>query len=139
MFVTEFVDDLEGFFGEAARVLRNRGRLVVGFMDRDSVWGRYSALDLEGTGVFSPPSLWTSSPSSRGSACDTKRPGRPCSARLRTSREWNAHLEASAGELRGGQGREGPAGPGPGGGSCLSPSKNVECRLPESETVDDAR
>jgi SAM-dependent methyltransferase len=41
VFVIEFVDDVGSFLAEAARVLRRRGRLVVGFIDKDSAWGRH--------------------------------------------------------------------------------------------------
>lgn len=56
VFVIEFVDDREGFLAEAARVLRNRGRLVVGFMDRDSVWGRHFRSTSPAREYFHPPS-----------------------------------------------------------------------------------
>ncbi len=56
VFVIEFVDDLEGFFAEAARVLRSRGRLVVGFMDKDSAWGRYFHKTSRARRFFHPPS-----------------------------------------------------------------------------------
>ncbi len=56
VFVIEFVEDLEGFLAEAARVLRDRGRLVIGFMDRDSVWGRYFHSTSKARAYFHPPS-----------------------------------------------------------------------------------
>jgi SAM-dependent methyltransferase len=56
VFVIEFVDDLDGFLGEAARVLRGRGRLVVGFMDKDSAWGRYFRRNSAVRHHFHPPS-----------------------------------------------------------------------------------
>jgi ubiquinone/menaquinone biosynthesis C-methylase UbiE len=55
VFVIEFVDDLEGFLGEAARVLRSRGRLVVGFMDKDSAWGRHFHRTSRARRFFHPP------------------------------------------------------------------------------------
>lgn len=55
-FVIEFVDDLAGFLGEAARVLRGRGRLVVGFMDKDGAWGRHFHRTSEAGRFFHPPS-----------------------------------------------------------------------------------
>jgi len=55
VFVIEFVDDLESFLGEAARVLRDRGRLVIGFMDKDSVWGRYFHSTSAAREHFHPP------------------------------------------------------------------------------------
>jgi ubiquinone/menaquinone biosynthesis C-methylase UbiE len=56
VFVIEFVDDLEGFLAEAARVLRSRGRLVVGFMDKDSAWGRHFRKTSTVRDHFHPPS-----------------------------------------------------------------------------------
>lgn len=56
VFVIEFVEDLEGFLAEAARVLRDRGRLVIGFMDRDSAWGRYFHSTSKARAYFHPPS-----------------------------------------------------------------------------------
>jgi SAM-dependent methyltransferase len=56
VFVIEFVDDLEGFLGEAARVLRGRGRLVVGFMDKDGAWGRHFHRTSRARRFFHPPS-----------------------------------------------------------------------------------
>jgi ubiquinone/menaquinone biosynthesis C-methylase UbiE len=56
VFVIEFVDDVGGFLAEAARVLRDRGRLVVGFMDRDSAWGRHFHKRSSARRHFHPPS-----------------------------------------------------------------------------------
>lgn len=56
VFVIEFIDDLEGFLGEAARVLRGRGRLVVGFMDKDGAWGRHFHKSSRARRFFHPPS-----------------------------------------------------------------------------------
>jgi len=56
VFVIEFVDDIEGFLAEAARVLRSRGRLVIGFMDKDSAWGRYFLKTSKAQDHFHPPS-----------------------------------------------------------------------------------
>ena len=56
VFVIEFVDDLAGFLGEAARVLRGRGRLVVGFMDKDGAWGRHFHKTSRARRFFHPPS-----------------------------------------------------------------------------------
>jgi SAM-dependent methyltransferase len=56
VFVIEFVDDVGGFLAEAARVLRDRGRLVVGFMDKDSAWGRHFHKRSSAGRYFHPPS-----------------------------------------------------------------------------------
>lgn len=56
VFVVEFVDDLEGFLAEAARALRDRGRLVVGFMDKDGAWGRHFHQASQARRFFHPPS-----------------------------------------------------------------------------------
>ncbi len=56
VFVIEFVDDVEGFLAEAARVLRSRGRLIVGFMDKDSAWGRFFHKTSRARRFFHPPS-----------------------------------------------------------------------------------
>jgi SAM-dependent methyltransferase len=56
VFVIEFVQDIQGFLAEAARVLRSRGRLVLGFMDKDSAWGRYFHRTSRARHFFHPPS-----------------------------------------------------------------------------------
>jgi SAM-dependent methyltransferase len=56
VFVLEFVDDRRGFLGEAARVLRSRGSLVVGFMDKESPWGRHFRSTSAVRDHFHPPS-----------------------------------------------------------------------------------
>jgi len=49
-----FVDDLDETFREARRVLRPRGRIVVGLVDRDSPLGR-AYLARQATSVFYRP------------------------------------------------------------------------------------
>jgi ubiquinone/menaquinone biosynthesis C-methylase UbiE len=56
VFVIEFVDDIHGFIAEAARVLRRRGRLVIGFIDKDSAWGRHFRRTSSARAHFHPPS-----------------------------------------------------------------------------------
>ncbi len=56
VFVIEFVEDLEGFLAEAARVLKDRGRLVIGFMDGNGVWGRHFHATSKARAYFHPPS-----------------------------------------------------------------------------------
>jgi ubiquinone/menaquinone biosynthesis C-methylase UbiE len=56
VFVIEFVDDVEGFLAEAARVLESRGRLVVGFMDKDGAWGKFFHRTSQARRFFHPPS-----------------------------------------------------------------------------------
>ncbi len=56
VFVIEFVDDLEGFLSEAARVLKPRGRLVIGLIDKDSAWGRHFHRTSRARRFFHPPS-----------------------------------------------------------------------------------
>ena len=55
-FVIEFVDDVRGFLGEAAKVLRPSGTLVIGVIDRDSAWGRYFHSSSRARRFFHPPS-----------------------------------------------------------------------------------
>ena len=56
VFVLEFVDDLSGFLGEAARVLCHRGALIAGFIDRDSAWERHFHSNSRARRFFHPPS-----------------------------------------------------------------------------------
>jgi ubiquinone/menaquinone biosynthesis C-methylase UbiE len=56
VFVIEFVDDVGRFLAEAARVLRRQGRLVVGFIDKDSAWGRHFRRTSGARHHFHPPS-----------------------------------------------------------------------------------
>jgi ubiquinone/menaquinone biosynthesis C-methylase UbiE len=56
VFVIEFVDDLILFLGEAVRTIRPSGALILGFIDRDSQWGRYYARDPSHRTYFHPPS-----------------------------------------------------------------------------------
>ena len=56
VFVIEFVDGAGGFLGEAARVLRSGGTIVVGFMDKASAWGRYFRRSSTVRDHFPPPS-----------------------------------------------------------------------------------
>lgn len=56
VFVLEFVDDLEAFLAEAARVLRAGGTLVTGLIDRDSEWGRHFHSSSQAGRFFHPPS-----------------------------------------------------------------------------------
>jgi len=55
VFVLEFVDDLEGFLKEAARVLRSGGTLVTGLIDKDSAWGRHFHSSSKARRFFHPP------------------------------------------------------------------------------------
>lgn len=55
VFVLEFVDDLQGFLGEAARALRPGGALVTGLIDKDSAWGRHFHSSSEARRFFHPP------------------------------------------------------------------------------------
>src|SRR4030042_1200775 len=41
IFVIECVDDLLSFLREAVRTVRRNGALILGFIDRDSLWGQY--------------------------------------------------------------------------------------------------
>jgi ubiquinone/menaquinone biosynthesis C-methylase UbiE len=56
IFVIEFVDDLILFLGEAVRTIKPRGALILGFIDKDSPWGRYYASDPSHRRYFHPPS-----------------------------------------------------------------------------------
>jgi SAM-dependent methyltransferase len=56
VFVIEFIDNLLLFLGEAARTIRKNGALILGFIDRDSPWGRYYARDPSHRRYFHPPS-----------------------------------------------------------------------------------
>jgi ubiquinone/menaquinone biosynthesis C-methylase UbiE len=56
VFVIEFVDDPFVFLREAARSLRRNGALILGFIDKDSEWGRYYAGDPSHRLYFHPPS-----------------------------------------------------------------------------------
>ena len=56
VFVIEFVDDPFVFLREAARSLRQNGALILGFIDKDSEWGRYYAGDPSHRVHFHPPS-----------------------------------------------------------------------------------
>jgi ubiquinone/menaquinone biosynthesis C-methylase UbiE len=56
VFVIEFVDDPFVFLTEAARSLRRNGALILGFIDKDSEWGRYYARDPSHRVHFQPPS-----------------------------------------------------------------------------------
>jgi ubiquinone/menaquinone biosynthesis C-methylase UbiE len=56
VFVIEFVDDPFVFLREAARSLRRNGALILGFIDKDSEWGRYYAGDPSHRVHFHPPS-----------------------------------------------------------------------------------
>lgn len=55
VFVLEFVDDLAGFLGEAAKVLRRGGVLVAGLIDKDSAWGRHFHSSSKARRFFHPP------------------------------------------------------------------------------------
>ena len=57
VFVIEFVEDLASFLGEAARMVRPGGALILGFIDRDSAWGRYYAREPSHRKHFHPPSV----------------------------------------------------------------------------------
>jgi ubiquinone/menaquinone biosynthesis C-methylase UbiE len=56
IFVIEFVDDLVSFLREAVRTVRRNGALILGFIDRDSLWGQYYARDPAQRRNFHPPS-----------------------------------------------------------------------------------
>jgi ubiquinone/menaquinone biosynthesis C-methylase UbiE len=55
VFVIEFVDHLFLFLNEAARTLKKNGALILGFIDKDSRWGRYYARDPSHRVHFHPP------------------------------------------------------------------------------------
>ena len=57
VFVIEFVDNLLFFLREAVRTIRPSGALILGFIDRDSQWGRYYARDPSHRKYFHPPSV----------------------------------------------------------------------------------
>lgn len=57
VFVLEFIDNPFHFLKEAARTLRQNGALILGFIDRDSQWGRYYARDPSHRKHFHPPSV----------------------------------------------------------------------------------
>jgi ubiquinone/menaquinone biosynthesis C-methylase UbiE len=56
VFVIEFVDHVFLFLKEAARILKKNGALILGFIDKDSRWGRYYARDTSHRKYFHPPS-----------------------------------------------------------------------------------
>lgn len=56
-FVIEFVDNPLLFLREAVRTIRPSGALIVGFIDRDSPWGRYYARDPSHRKYFHPASV----------------------------------------------------------------------------------
>jgi len=56
VFVIEFVDNFLLFLREAVRTIRRNGALILGFIDRDSPWGRYYARDPSHRQYFHPPS-----------------------------------------------------------------------------------
>ena len=56
VFVIEFVDNLNLFLSEAVRALRRSGVLILGFIDRDSQWGRFYAREPSPRKYFHPPS-----------------------------------------------------------------------------------
>jgi SAM-dependent methyltransferase len=56
VFVIEFVDHLLLFLKETARTIRRNGALILGFIDRDSPWGRYYVRDSSHRHYFHPPS-----------------------------------------------------------------------------------
>jgi ubiquinone/menaquinone biosynthesis C-methylase UbiE len=45
VFVIEFIDQPDLFLTEAARTIRPNGFLILSFIDRDSMWGRYYVQD----------------------------------------------------------------------------------------------
>jgi ubiquinone/menaquinone biosynthesis C-methylase UbiE len=57
IFVIEFVDDLVSFLREAVRTVRRNGVLVLGFIDKDSPWGKYYSRDPSHRRHFHPPSV----------------------------------------------------------------------------------
>jgi ubiquinone/menaquinone biosynthesis C-methylase UbiE len=56
VFVIEFVADLLPFLKEAARTLKRNGVLILGFIDKNSQWGRYYAREPSPRKYFHPPS-----------------------------------------------------------------------------------
>jgi SAM-dependent methyltransferase len=56
VFVIEFVDNLSLFLKEAVRTIKRNGALILGFIDRDSPWGKYYARDPAHRRHFHPPS-----------------------------------------------------------------------------------
>jgi ubiquinone/menaquinone biosynthesis C-methylase UbiE len=55
VFVLEFVDQVFLFLNEAARTLKKNGALILGFIEKDSRWGRYYAQDPSHRAHFHPP------------------------------------------------------------------------------------
>lgn len=56
IFVIECVNELSCFLKEAARTLKKGGALILGFINKDSAWGRYYAQDPSHRAHFHPPS-----------------------------------------------------------------------------------
>jgi len=56
VFVIEFVDNPCLFLSEAIRTLKKSGALILGFIDRDSQWGRFYTQDSSHREYFHPPS-----------------------------------------------------------------------------------
>ncbi len=57
VFVIEFVDNVLLFIREAVRTIKLGGALILGFIDKDSEWGRYYARDPSHAEYFHPPSV----------------------------------------------------------------------------------
>jgi len=55
VFVIEFVADPFLFLKEAARTIKRNGALILGFIDKNSRWGRYYARDPTHRKFFHPP------------------------------------------------------------------------------------
>jgi SAM-dependent methyltransferase len=56
VFVIEFVDNPHLFLSEAVSTLTRSGTLILGFIDRDSQWGRFYAREPSHRKYFHPPS-----------------------------------------------------------------------------------
>ena len=56
VFVVEFVSNLPLFLGEALRTIKSGGALILGFIDKDSQWGRFYASSPSHRRYFHPPS-----------------------------------------------------------------------------------
>ena len=57
VFVLEFVENPLLFLREAARVLKQNGALILGFIDEDTRWGEYYARNPSHQEYFQPPAV----------------------------------------------------------------------------------
>jgi len=85
IFVIECVNELSCFLKEAARTLKKGGALILGFINKDSAWGRYYAQDPSHRAHFHPPSREAILEISKRPAWSFRKPSRPCFSLPRTS------------------------------------------------------